>query len=137
MDAVRRVLNQYLKLSSVLFVCFLLHKMVRYKGADRPRHTYDFVVVGGGTTGAVIAARLSEVPSVSVLLIEAGGEPSVLSDVPMLSTLQFNGASDWQYKTSPDGASCLGMVGGRCSWHRGKVIGGTSVINAMIYNRGA
>ena len=100
-------------------------------------HVYDFIVVGGGTSGSVVAARLSEEPSISVLLLEAGGGGgSLISDVPMLNTLLFNGAMDWGYRTRPDGKSCLGMEGGECLWHRGKVIGGTSVINAIIYNRG-
>ena len=103
---------------------------------DAVNHVYDFIVVGAGTSGSVVAARLSEEASVSVLLLEAGGDGGPVSDVPMLNTVLFNSAVDWGYRTRPDGRSCLGMEGGECLWHRGKVVGGTSVINAIIYNRG-
>ena len=117
--------------------CVLVPLMCDTEKDSAVGHVYDFIVVGGGTSGSVVAARLSEEPSVSVLLLEAGGDGgSLISDVPMLNTLLFNGDMDWGYRTRPDGKSCLGMEGGECLWHRGKVIGGTSVINAIIYNRG-
>jgi glucose dehydrogenase (acceptor) len=127
----------YTVLSLVLLVTIIHHFSREWREEDEAvAHSYDFIIVGGGTTGAVVAARLSEEASVSVLLVEAGGDGNLLSKVPMLSTLQFNGDMDWAYKTKSDGKSCLGMVGGECNWHRGKVIGGTSVLNALIYNRG-
>lgn len=97
---------------------------------------YDFVVVGGGSAGAVVASRLSEIPRWSVLLLEAGRDENEVSDVPSLAAYLQLGAMDWQYKTEPTGRACLGMWGGRCNWPRGKVLGGSSVLNYMIYVRG-
>ncbi|XP_071448474.1 glucose dehydrogenase [FAD, quinone]-like [Hetaerina americana] len=97
---------------------------------------YDFVVVGGGSAGAVVAARLSEVPGWNVLLLEAGGDENEVTDVPSLAGYLQLTAIDWQYQTSPAETYCLAMHGARCNWPRGKVLGGSSVLNAMIYVRG-
>ena len=93
-------------------------------------------MVGGGSSGAVVAARLSEDPHVSVLLLEAGGDGNWISNIPGLISLNLNSKIDYAYKTHPDGRACLGMKGGSCNWHRGYVIGGTSVLNRMMYVRG-
>ena len=101
------------------------------------RLTFDFVVVGGGTSGCAVSARLSEDPNVSVLLLEAGGDGTVLADIPLFAYQLFNSPKmDYAYKTTPDGRNCLGMRGGECVWHRGRVIGGSSNIHAMMYHRG-
>ncbi|BES89753.1 GMC oxidoreductase [Nesidiocoris tenuis] len=73
------------------------------------RSHYDFIIVGAGSAGAVLANRLTEASDISVLLIEAGGEEPVLSDLPMLySALQLT-TIDWQYKTEPSHSSNLAM----------------------------
>ncbi|XP_018569543.1 glucose dehydrogenase [FAD, quinone] [Anoplophora glabripennis] len=102
------------------------------------RPEYDFIVIGGGSAGAVVASRLSEVTNWTVLLIEAGGDENEISDIPSLSGYMQMSQFDWMYQTSPPGESpyCLAMVGDRCNWPRGKVLGGSSVLNAMIYVRG-
>ncbi|CAH0548917.1 unnamed protein product [Brassicogethes aeneus] len=99
---------------------------------------YDFVVVGGGSAGAVVASRLSEIANWTVLLLEAGGDENEISDIPTLAGYTQMSAMDWMYQTSPPGDSpyCLAMIGDRCNWPRGKVLGGSSVLNAMIYIRG-
>uniref|UniRef100_A0A1B6C821 Glucose-methanol-choline oxidoreductase N-terminal domain-containing protein n=3 Tax=Clastoptera arizonana TaxID=38151 RepID=A0A1B6C821_9HEMI len=97
---------------------------------------YDFIIIGGGSAGAVLANRLSEISNVSVLLLEAGGEEVILSDLPLAYAALQLSSMDWQYKTEPSDTFCLGMNNKRCNWPRGKVIGGTSVLNAMLYVRG-
>ncbi|VVD00751.1 unnamed protein product [Leptidea sinapis] len=98
---------------------------------------YDFVVVGGGSGGSVVAARLAEVPSWRVLLIEAGFDEPTGTQVPSMF-LNFIGSSiDWGYHTEPEPAACLGEKDRKCYWPRGKVLGGTSVMNGMMYIRGA
>ncbi|XP_043271048.1 glucose dehydrogenase [FAD, quinone]-like [Venturia canescens] len=102
-----------------------------------PDSRYDFVVVGAGTAGATIASRLSEIKGVSVLLIEAGGDEKPYMDVPVLANfLQFSKDLNWQYKTEPSNEYCLGMEAHRCKWPRGRVIGGSSVLNYMMAVRG-
>lgn len=98
---------------------------------------YDFIVVGGGSAGAVVAGRLSEVPHWRVLLIEAGIDEPTGTQVPSMF-LNFIGSSiDWGFTTEPEELACLGEKEQRCYWPRGKVLGGTSVINGMMYIRGS
>lgn len=93
----------------------------------------DYVVVGAGSAGAVVAARLSEDRSVSVLLIEAGPVDKALElHVPAAFSKLFRGPYDWSYDTVPQAA-----LGGRTIyWPRGKTLGGSSSLNAMMWIRG-
>ncbi|XP_041971730.1 glucose dehydrogenase [FAD, quinone] [Aricia agestis] len=98
---------------------------------------YDFIVVGGGSAGSVVAARLSEVPHWRVLLLEAGFDEPTGAQVPSMF-LNFIGSSiDWGYHTEPEPAACLNSENRKCYWPRGKVLGGTSVMNGMMYIRGS
>ncbi len=103
----------------------------------RRRRGYDFIIVGAGSAGSVLANRLTEVEGWRVLLIEAGEEESVLSEVPALAAYFQGSEMDWKYKAQPQpGRACLGLKGGRCRWPRGKALGGSSAINYMLYVRG-
>ncbi|XP_054275394.1 glucose dehydrogenase [FAD, quinone]-like [Macrosteles quadrilineatus] len=97
---------------------------------------FDFIVVGAGSAGSVVASRLSEVGDWRVLLVEAGGDPPVTSEIPSLAAFLHDTEVDWQYKTDADEENCLGMVGNQCKWPRGKVLGGSSTINYMMHTRG-
>lgn len=97
---------------------------------------YDFVIIGGGSAGAVLANRLTENPKVSVLLLEAGPDENEITDVPSLSAYLQLSNLDWSYKTEPSNSACLAMNNNRCNWPRGKVLGGSSVLNYMMYVRG-
>ncbi len=100
------------------------------------QETCDFVIVGGGSAGAVIASRLSEDPACSVTLIEAGGRPPESAAVPVIcASLQMNPETDWMYTGDP-GRAGLGLNGKRMPAPRGKMLGGSSGINYMAYVRG-
>ena len=74
---------------------------------------YDFIVVGAGSAGAVIAARLAEIDNWTVLLIEAGGDESSWSDIPGAAKYLQLGDMDWKYQTEPQPGQCLGLKEGR------------------------
>jgi choline dehydrogenase len=94
---------------------------------------YDFVIVGAGSAGCVLAGRLTEDPSVTVLLLEAGPSDDV-DEVKMPAAFYrlFRTQRDWDYRTEEQKQ----LQGRRLYWPRGKMLGGCSSINAMIYIRG-
>ena len=95
---------------------------------------YDYIIIGGGSAGCVLAARLSEDPQVQVALLEAGPpDRSVLIHCPAgLALLAKSGQANWGFQTTPQ----TGFNGRRGYQPRGKVLGGSSSVNAMIYTRG-
>lgn len=97
---------------------------------------YDFIVVGAGTAGCALAARLSENPKWKVLLLEAGGPETLIMDLPIVAHFLQLGEMNWKYRTQPSDKACLAMNNNRCNWPRGKVMGGSSVLNYMMYTRG-
>ncbi|XP_050539422.1 glucose dehydrogenase [FAD, quinone]-like [Daktulosphaira vitifoliae] len=97
---------------------------------------YDFIVVGAGSAGAVVANRLSEIPQWNVLLIEAGRKSSHIMDIPVLAILFQATEINWKYSSVSKNNSCLSFDEQRCKIPRGKVMGGSSVLNFMIYTRG-
>ncbi|GIY66515.1 glucose dehydrogenase [Caerostris extrusa] len=93
--------------------------------------------VGGGSAGSVVASRLSEIPCVSVLLLEAGGIVApLLNDVPALARQFWFTNLDWQFKTVPQKHTGLGLVNRQVIWPSGKGLGGSGLLNAMLNVRG-
>jgi choline dehydrogenase-like flavoprotein len=94
---------------------------------------HDYVIVGAGSAGCVLANRLSEDPSVRVLLLEAGGKDRSLNvKIPAAFAKQFHTKLDWDYSTEPE----PGVDGRSLYIPRGKMLGGCSSMNAMLYVRG-
>ncbi|XP_030244804.1 glucose dehydrogenase [FAD, quinone]-like, partial [Drosophila navojoa] len=89
---------------------------------DQLLREYDFIVVGAGTAGCALAARLSENPDWQVLLLEAGGPESYIMDMPILAHYLQLGEMNWKYRTQPSNSYCLAMNNNRCNWPRGKVM---------------
>ena len=96
--------------------------------------TFDFIIIGAGSAGCVLANRLSEDPACTVLLLEAGGEDDALEiRIPAFYGQLQDSAYDWAYRSSPQ----RHLNGRRIFVPQGRVLGGSSSINYMIYIRGA
>ncbi|MEQ8671724.1 MAG: choline dehydrogenase [Aggregatilineales bacterium] len=94
---------------------------------------YDYIIVGAGSAGCVLANRLTEDPKIKVLLLEAGKPDKKLTiHIPAAWNKNFKTDIDWQYYTEPE----TNMANRKMIWSRGKTLGGCSSINAMIYIRG-
>lgn len=100
---------------------------------------YDFIIVGAGSAGSVLASRLSEDKDSKVLLVEAGGhfDESMQFTVPALAFSLQNTQYDWAYYTVPQKHSHFGLKERRGILPRGRVLGGTSMINFLQYTRGS
>jgi choline dehydrogenase-like flavoprotein len=95
---------------------------------------YDYIIAGAGSAGSVLADGLSKDPSVRVLVLEAGGDDNwIWFKIPVGYLFAIgNPRADWRFETQPE----AGLAGRSLYYPRGKVIGGSSAINAMIYMRG-
>lgn len=104
------------------------------KTSQSTKTTFDYIIVGAGSAGCVLANRLSENPKNKVLLLEAGGKdrnPWIHIPVGYFKTMH-NPKTDWCYVTEPD----KGIAGRKLQWPRGKVLGGSSSLNGLLYVRG-
>jgi choline dehydrogenase len=103
------------------------------QNSEPSRQSYDYVVIGAGSAGCVLANRLTESPDVTVLLLEAGGQDDADEiHIPVAFSALFKTKWDWNYETAEQK-----HLGGRTTyWPRMKALGGCSSMNAMIYIRG-
>lgn len=136
--------NMWLRASFLVVLAFIALRVKRWEYSDIPLSLnapvgleYDYIIVGGGTAGCVVANRLTEDPEISVLLLEAGGP----DDHPYISVPAFynklrESYLDWSYRTSPHENACMSFENLASWWPVGKTLGGTSSINGLIYARG-
>jgi choline dehydrogenase len=100
---------------------------------DAEAALYDYIVIGAGSAGCVLAARLTEDPGTKVLLLEAGPPDDAAElHIPVAVSTLFKGPFDWNYSTTPQRQA----AGRSVYWPRGRTLGGSSSMNAMIYIRG-
>ncbi|XP_061193560.1 L-sorbose 1-dehydrogenase-like [Saccostrea echinata] len=101
--------------------------------------TYDYIIVGAGSAGCVLANRLTEDLRSSVLIIEAGGSENEneLMHIPIAAGGLQNTKQDWAYRTVPQKNACFGLKNKISAQARGRVLGGSSSINYMMYVRGS
>ncbi|XP_060067761.1 glucose dehydrogenase [FAD, quinone]-like [Ylistrum balloti] len=141
-DDFRRTLVWWLVLgilAGVVAVVYVTSVSSFHAIIDRTNSSYDFVIVGAGTAGSVLASRLTEDSNVKVLLLEAGGEETRDPNlhVPLLSSLQKNPDFEWMYYTVPQKFAAMGMNDRAIRIQRGRALGGTSILNNMLYLRGS
>ncbi|XP_052687911.1 L-sorbose 1-dehydrogenase-like [Crassostrea angulata] len=100
--------------------------------------TYDFVIVGAGSAGCVLANRLTENGQFSVLLLEAGGNDmgNYIYDIPGYTDKAVRTHADWGYHTEPQKHAYKAYKKEISFWPRGRTLGGTSTINSLVYHRG-
>lgn len=96
------------------------------------RNSYDFIIIGGGTAGSVLANRLSENENWTVLLLEAGVDENDLSDIPILFPILQLTSMDWQFKTEPSNNYCKAMKANACNWPRGKVLFSNDIYYCLL-----
>ncbi|KAK3095685.1 hypothetical protein FSP39_017574 [Pinctada imbricata] len=125
-------------ISWLLYQVYVRGQSEKVITTDRLNKSYDYIVVGAGTAGCVLANRLSEDPKASVLLLEAGGNDigNHIFDVPGYTDQAVRTHADWKFFTVPQTHAALGWKEQRGYWPRGRTLGGTSTINSLIYMRG-
>ncbi|CAH2052166.1 unnamed protein product, partial [Iphiclides podalirius] len=116
--------------------CDIATPCSRIESMADPDEIYDFIVVGAGSAGSLVAGRLSEIEDYKVLVLEAGRQEPIGARPPSFyRNFWSNDEVDWKYRTVV-GNYCLDQGDKGCQWPRGKVLGGTSVLNGMMYSRG-
>ncbi|XP_066585401.1 neither inactivation nor afterpotential protein G-like isoform X2 [Prorops nasuta] len=103
---------------------------------DYAEQTYDYIIIGAGTSGCVIASRLSERSNVTVLLVEAGGYFGWWSAIPLAAPLLQGSEVDWNYKTESQLYSSRGLQDRKQSLPRGKGLGGSGQMNYLVHSFG-
>ncbi|GFY77608.1 glucose dehydrogenase [Trichonephila inaurata madagascariensis] len=122
------------------FLSLILFSMMGQKHTPKTtkdiKSCYDYIIVGAGSAGSVLAARLAEKECVTILLLEAGKSSPKVTDIPTAARSFIQSDIDWNYSTAPQEHTGAGLVNRSVAWPSGKTIGGSSVINAMLKLRG-
>uniref|UniRef100_A0A0C9S4F1 Putative glucose dehydrogenase/choline dehydrogenase/mandelonitrile lyase gmc oxidoreductase family n=1 Tax=Amblyomma americanum TaxID=6943 RepID=A0A0C9S4F1_AMBAM len=115
----------------------LSHRLLAQETRQTLTKSYDFIIVGAGSAGSVLANRLSKNEKYSVLLLEAGDEMTNELYVPFTAPFQANANNSWGYTTEPQLSALRDFPGNTANITQGKVMGGTSSLNSMNYVRGS
>ncbi|GFV94774.1 glucose dehydrogenase [Trichonephila clavipes] len=122
------------------FLSLILFSMMGQKHTPKTttdiKDSYDYIIVGAGTAGSVLAARLAEKDCVTALFLEAGKSPPKVTDIPTAARSFIQSDIDWNYSTAPQKHTGVGLVNRSVAWPSGKTIGGGSVISGMLNFRG-
>ncbi|KAF9419904.1 hypothetical protein HW555_003737 [Spodoptera exigua] len=102
----------------------------------KPQKRYDYIIVGAGTAGCVLASRLTEDPNTSVLLVEAGDHMGYFTKIPLTPTAAQQGPDDWSVRTRAQKYSSFGLWGQSQFIPRGKGLGGSGQINFLLHGFG-
>ncbi|CAH0578998.1 unnamed protein product [Chrysodeixis includens] len=97
---------------------------------------YDFIIVGSGTAGSVIAHRLATETNYTFIVLEAGSKSNALLEAPVFGPFFHGSVFDWQFETVPQKHACFAMKDKKCKLAQGKIMGGSSKMNNMIHIRG-
>ncbi|KAJ8730349.1 hypothetical protein PYW07_017387 [Mythimna separata] len=98
---------------------------------------YDYIIVGSGTAGSIIAHRLATETNYTFIVVEAGSRSHAFLEAPVLGPFFHGSILDWQYETVPQEHACFAMKNNKCKLAQGKIIGGSSKLNNMIHIRDA
>ncbi|XP_022834554.1 glucose dehydrogenase [FAD, quinone]-like [Spodoptera litura] len=122
---------------STLFIYFVYYSdLLSTAYYQEIKHEYDFIIVGSGTAGSVIAHRLATETNYTFIVVEAGIRSHALLEAPVLGPFFHGSLLDWQYQTVPQEHACFAMKDRRCKLAQGKILGGSSKLNNMIHVRG-
>ncbi|XP_037949799.1 neither inactivation nor afterpotential protein G [Teleopsis dalmanni] len=116
-----------------LLLCKLLEERVSNTLEPAEGYVFDYVIVGAGTAGSVVASLLAKYSNSTVLLVEAGDKFGFLSKIPLLTTLQQKGVNDWSFLSVPQKHSSRGLKEQRQCLPRGRGLGGSSQLNYMLH----
>lgn len=129
-----------LSLALLIVATSILKNNLNHQAIETPeshlQSSYDIIVVGAGSAGAIVARRLAEDGKTRVLLLEAGPPSDTLTDIPSWAAtgMLFNSQFDWNYTHTPQVVG-RAFKNGVIPCNRGHVIGGTGGFNALLYNR--
>lgn len=122
------------------WMVILLSNCMPIKGFDINisdiKKVYDFVIIGGGSGGSVVANRLSEVRDWKILVLEAGDIDNPLADIPIIAPGLLGTGYNWKFKAKRNDQECLRFNGLTCLIHAGQGLGGTSLMNWLVFIRG-